>query len=52
MKCEWCGMEFVENERMMQLIVVATSSWVCYECTLEGGSAPRLTLDFDVEDHS
>lgn len=52
MKCEWCGVEFHENKRMMALIVVATSSFVCYECALEWVSAPKLTLDFDVEERT
>lgn len=49
MKCEWCGAEFHESERMMALIVVATNAFVCYECALEWVSEPRITLDFDVE---
>ena len=49
MQCDWCQREFVENDRMMKLIVVATSAWVCYECALEWVSDQRVTLECDLD---
>lgn len=48
MNCVWCGALVRENDRMMALIVAATSACVCYECALEWVSEPKLqVLDLD-----
>ena len=47
MKCEHCGGAVHENDRLMTLIVSATSQWLCYECALAWVSEPSASLDFE-----